>query len=202
MVYMASGSWDIMRACVQMARRGRWLMVCGPDRKRRGDTSAWMSPPRLSRWRRTWSTTLKAMASRRVHMASPDPRMVMIPPRWRNVSYALEPKLARRLHAAGLALKKRLVRDMPRTRAVVLGLVRLLVRLLAQDLPLPPSRKLRLPLVGSRLMRPSYPFPVGLAGRLRPTGLDGVWAMVAPSLTEAQGARLGVHRCSPCYAPP
>ena len=114
--------------------------------------------------------------------------------RLRNVSFDLEAELARRLRAAVLAPKERLVRGMLRTRAAVPGLV----LPLARGRPLPLSRKLCSPLAGFRLMRPSYPFHVGLAGRLRPTGLDSVWAMVAPSLAEAQGARLWVYRCSPC----
>ena len=121
---------------------------------------------------------MKAMASWSVHMVSPCTLKVRIPLRLKNVSFAPGPRLARRLRDAGRALKGQLVRDKPRTRAVVLGLVRLLVSLLARDLPPLPRRKLGLPLVKSRLMRPSYPFPVGLAGRLRPTGLDvfGPWS--------------------------
>ena len=105
--------------------------------------------------------------------------LIVTPPRLWNVSCGLEQRLARRLLAAALALKRRLlVRDKPRTRAGVLGLVRLLIRPRARDLPLLLSRRLCLLLVRSRLMRPSYPFPEGLAGRLSPTGRDvfGPWS--------------------------
>ena len=36
---------------------------------------------------------------------------------------------------------------------------------------------------------------------LRARDLDAIWAMDAPSLAKAQGARLWVYRCSPCQAP-